>query len=109
MELSHEQIEEIEARLAPPFKAKTLASIYREYPVVDTLKLLALNLVTETGELLRQRGAKSDSALIAVLRQQEDKWKAFCRRAADIEPEPSPGAFRKVLLLLIPLAKGLDW
>lgn len=78
-------------------KAKDLALQYKsgEKTVTEIFQML----VKETRELAH----KSDSALAAILRETEDKWKAFTRLCPDVDPN----GFKRVLHTVIPSSKEL--
>jgi hypothetical protein len=87
-------------------KAKEMADRYRAAPTTSTIKMLFHECVKEITTKSKARGAKSDSAVAAVVKEQDDKWKAFSRLC----PEVNPGGFRRMLAILLPdTAKLMGW
>jgi UPF0288 family protein (methanogenesis marker protein 3) len=84
-------------------KAKEMAEIYKKKPTVDTLARLAHDMVMESKTIAEQRHIKSDSALNSILRELDDKWRAFTKLC----PEVNPNGFKIALHVLVPLAKEI--
>ena len=84
-------------------KAKEYHARYKANPTEDELINIAADMITETKQLAEQRRIKEDRALVAIIREQEDKWKAFVR----LNPGINPGFFKLALHRLIPTAKML--
>jgi hypothetical protein len=84
-------------------KAEELAARYVCSPNIDTVINLATEVVLETKAIASKRNVQTDAAMTAILREQEDKWKAFARRC----PSVRPGAFKLVLHTLVPVAEKL--
>ena len=65
---------------------------------VDTIIFICKQLVMEIKEIMLSRRATSDSAFMAVVKEQDQKWKAIARRLAKIELpfNTHPDAFQKV-------------
>ena len=72
-------------------KAKEYIAKYKESlesDDYDSVKAAATKLVIEfsdeASELLKTRGVKRNSALVAVLKEQNDKWNAVARAFPDV-------------------------
>jgi len=79
-------------------KAKELAARYKENPTQETVAHMAYDMVMEIKALHDARHSRSDASMMAVLREQNDKWKAVCRLCPGI----SVDAFRIVFHSMIP-------
>lgn len=84
-------------------KAKDYHARYLANKTEDELIDIATAMVLETKEIALKRSIKSDSAMAAILREQDDKWKAFVR----LNPGINPSFFKIVLHKLIPVAVHL--
>lgn len=65
-------------------------------------KELVCELVIETGEIAKLRHAKSNPAMLSILREQDQKWKAFARKASTPEQEIIQDGFRKAICQFMP-------
>jgi hypothetical protein len=65
----------------------------------DTLVEIVREFITETHEIIKQRKAKSNDAIIAVFKEQERKWNALRKLTGDWLSEMG---YRKVMLKLYP-------
>ncbi len=81
-------------------KAKDMASGYADAKDKSTyLASTARAMLLEVHELADKRQAKTDSAMAAILNEQDAKWKAFARRA---DKKVSPTGFEAVVRGLMP-------
>jgi len=80
-------------------KAKEYAAQYEALLVtgspVHPAGLIVKQMVSEVGTLQATRQAQTNSAMIAILREQERKWQAFCRIVGDTNLKPE--GFREVI------------
>lgn len=60
-------------------KAKEYAEHYQGDPGTDALIAIANAFAVEVKSIAEQRHATSDGALIAILDEQDRKWRAFAR------------------------------
>jgi hypothetical protein len=84
-------------------KAADMAARYKAEPTTQTLGTLAEEAVMATKTMAEQRKISTDSALASILREQDEKWRAFARRCPDVNPE----GFKIILHKLIPTSKHL--
>ncbi|MCI5108718.1 MAG: hypothetical protein MRY49_02625 [Candidatus Pacebacteria bacterium] len=54
----------------------------------STLPHIMARILEETQTLIDQRGARSERALLAVLREMDQKWKAFARHFPEGKVDP---------------------
>jgi len=65
-------------------KAKEYAERYLSAEDKRTeLVKIAREFILEIRTIAEQRKAKKDMALVAIVKEQEQKWKAFCKRVND--------------------------
>jgi hypothetical protein len=86
-------------------KAKDLAARFKASPTNETLVTLALEVHKEAGVLFKLRKTESNDAYLAVIREQDDKWRAFSRLC----PAVNPDGFRLTLHKLAPLLVPRLW
>jgi hypothetical protein len=84
-------------------KAAEMAAAYKANPTTKTIADLATEAVMATKTMAEARRIASDSALIAILKEQDDKWRAFARKCPDV----NPNGFKIILHQLIPTSKHL--
>lgn len=68
-------------------KAKEYAKKFNDNKTIETFTEICSSFICECGELLRVRHATTDAAAIAVFKEQDQKWKAFCNLVDGIKPE----------------------
>jgi len=90
----------------------TLGELYAGRPTTDEKKdkvdcVIAIchKLLREIGTIATQRNCKCNSAVAAILKEQEQKWQAVWRQIAD--PEIAECAFRRFARLMIPETTSL--
>jgi hypothetical protein len=81
-------------------RAKDYAKQFNRHPVPDTIMEIANCFLRECRELIEVRRAKTDSAAIAILREQDLKWQAFAR----LSPGVRPDGFSQLIKHEMPLA-----
>jgi hypothetical protein len=87
-------------------KAKEYAKMFKENPSLETLKKIAQGYLDECKELLISRHAQTDSAAIAIFREQDQKWKALCYLVEGLKPE----GFRILVCEQWPeIGAGMGW
>lgn len=87
-------------------KAKDLAAKFNAAPEdkrEEVIEDIIFNAIQETRELALKRGVKTDAAMAAIIRECDDKWRAFARLC----PAVSPDGFKVVLHKLIPASVSL--
>jgi len=84
-------------------KAKDYAQRYKTNPTDETLIDIVQEMIMETKTLAEQRKITTESAMIAIIRQQDEKWKAFCRLCSGVNPK----FFKLALHHLIPVSAQL--
>lgn len=84
-------------------KAKTMAGIFKANPSEETVWGLIKDEIRETKELSLVRKVSSDSGMTAILKEADDRWRAF----AKLCPEVNPDAFKISIHKLVPLTKEL--
>ena len=87
-------------------RAKDLAKQFNETPSEQRLDLLCKMVgecVSETRDVALARGVKTDSAMKAVIREVDDKWRAFARQCPGVHPD----GFKMGLHHFIPPSKEL--
>lgn len=84
--------------LVPPIKAKVVAAYFKKSPTVERLREIAVAFHMEAAALMTSRNVKTERAMLAVLKEQDLKWKAFAR----ICPHVSSTGFQKVTHELVP-------
>lgn len=67
-------------------KAKAYAAEFEADPSTETLRGIAKAFLKEIGELRDARRAETNAAMLAILDEQDRKWRAFARRAEDVKP-----------------------
>jgi hypothetical protein len=97
-------------RVLSRMRAKEMAAKFKAEPTVDTLKNLIEVMVFEAKTMIDSRGVKTDSGLLAILKEQNQKYRAFINRvgpphAATINPD----GFKLSMHALIPITKQLPW
>jgi hypothetical protein len=67
-------------------KAKDYAKRYRESEIDKDLEIsgIALDFLQEIFTLVDARHAKTDSAISAIMDEQDNKWKAFARELPEV-------------------------
>ena len=80
-------------------KAEDYAKIWIESgKSTETLMSITILLIKETSTIARERGVGSDEAMASVIKEIDDKWRAF----ANLFPgEFSPEAFRTSIFRLV--------
>ena len=69
-------------------KAKEYAAEYKANPTLEKLGKIAAGMLSEMAIVAETRHAKSDEALISIINEQIDKWRAFAGLAGDgIKPD----------------------
>ena len=92
-------------RLVRPLRAKDMAAFFDADPTPETLVKIACAMDAETSEILKERGIKNDASFLSLLKEQDNKWKAFARRCPDVNPL----AFRLVIKKLHPTTAAFAW
>jgi len=66
--------------------------------LIDTVVFICQQLVMEIKEIMLMRKATSDSAFMAVVKEQDRKWRAIVRRLAkkELPFNINPDAFQKI-------------
>jgi len=82
-------------------KAKEMAERFNASPTDDTLIKIAVDCVKETKVIAEARGVRSNHAMAAVIREMDDKWRAFARLC----PSVAPDGFRTAIHRLVPVSK----
>jgi len=90
-------------------KAKDMAARYLADRTPENAAKIAYDLVMETSAIATARHCQSNSAMTAVLRECDDKWRAFCRLVSSDEfgCTVNTNGFKLVLHKLVPLAVEL--
>jgi hypothetical protein len=68
-------------------KAKDMAARYNAAPTIDTLLSIIHDCIKETKTIADARRVKSNSGMAAVLREVDDKYRAFARQCSDVNPD----------------------
>jgi len=68
-------------------KAKEYAQKFNDDRTLTTFTEICNDFMRECGELINARSAKTDSAALAIFREQDDKWRAFCGLVPGIRRE----------------------
>jgi len=84
-------------------KAHDMILRYQEAPDFKTLEKLAQELVIESRTMMHKRRAKSNTACAAILRELDDKWRAFASKCPEVNPE----GFRIYVHHIAPTSKHL--
>lgn len=84
-------------------KAKEYHARYQANKTDDELIDIATAMVMETKALAEARHIKEDRAMTAIIREQDEKWKAFVR----LNPGINPGFFKLALHKLVPVSAHL--
>lgn len=88
-------------------KAKEQAQQYIDNPTLETMQKIAQEYIRDTGELIKARSCTSNAASRAVIRELDQKWKAFAR-LANVNPDGYKIALRQVLPDVFKAWLGLD-
>jgi hypothetical protein len=64
-------------------KAKEYAKIYLENPTPQSLLKVASDMTIETKDIFEKRHAKTDEAMISIIKEAILKWRAFVRIVGD--------------------------
>ncbi len=64
-------------------KAKQYVEQYKYNPTVETLQKIAFDMIIETKDIMGKRHAKTDEAMISVIKETILKWKAFVNLVGD--------------------------
>lgn len=83
-------------RLSRPLRAKDMAAFYNANPTNTTMAEIVVELLEETSDMAKSRGIKTDSALFALFREQDNKWHACARRCPGVLPSLFQVATRKI-------------
>lgn len=87
-------------------KAKDYAKQFNDNPTEETLKKIADTFILECAEIIKSRRANSDSAALAVLKEQDRKWIAFSNMVTGIRRD----GFREITKEVFPeIIKYLGW
>lgn len=62
-------------------KSKEMAEEYKANPTQETLIGLLRKLITETSKIASARHVRTNSGMASILREQDDKWRSFTRKA----------------------------
>lgn len=84
-------------------KAKEMAERYQAEPTVKTLTSLAGECIKEVKTMAEARGVRDDNPMRQVIREVDDKWRAFARLCPDV----APGGFKAALHAIVPISKEL--
>ena len=84
-------------------KAKEMAATFKADPTAKTASDLVYKVIIETKHLAEKRRISSDSALAAILKEADDKWRAFARQC----PEINPDGFKMAIHQAVPTSKAL--
>lgn len=88
-------------------KAKEYADQYAADPGFETVYQIAQKFIDELKDIILQRKAKVDSAVLAVFKEQDLKWQAF---AALTNFSVKPDGFRILVKEVYPkVAELLNW
>ena len=79
-------------------KAKDYAKQFNESPSVETLSNIAHAFIIECQTIGEVRHVQSESAMLAILNEQDLKWKAFARMIDGVRPD----GFEKMIRELMP-------
>ena len=79
-------------------RAKEYAELFNKNRSIENLIEISGRFVKECIEIAETRKAKSDSALIAILNEQDLKWKAFARLIDGVKPD----GFEQLVKLQLP-------
>lgn len=71
----------------PMKKAKEYAAEFEADPTRETLRGIAHAFMVEVKEIIATRNARSNSALLSILDEQDRKWRAFARRIEGVRPD----------------------
>ena len=89
--------------LVRPLRAKVIAAYFNESPTIERLREVAIAFHQEAAALLKSRNVKTEGAMLAVLREQDLKWRAFARICDEVRPT----AFQAVTHELVPETRTL--
>ena len=84
-------------------KAKEMAATFKADPTAKTASGLVYKVIMETKELAEKRKISSDSALAVILKEADDKWRAFARLCPEIHPD----GFKLAIHKSVPASKVL--
>ena len=79
-------------------KAKEMAERFNATPTPETVGAILWDLHQETALMLKSRNVKALVPMLAAFREQENKWKAFCRRCSGVDET----AFKRITHKLCP-------
>jgi hypothetical protein len=85
-------------------KAKEYAEKYLASPTRETMTQIAIEFDEETSNLVKARNVKSDSAFLSILREMDDKWRSFAKRAGANE-----NGYRIIMRKLHPSTAQFAW
>lgn len=74
-------------------KAKEYADQYIANPTHECLVDVCTKFALEVEQLVKQRNAKCDDALFAILNELDMKWRSFVRQLGDKNPNLSADGF----------------
>jgi len=86
-------------------KAKEMAKRFQESPTEDTLKRLLHDCIMESKDFISRRNVQADDALAGILRELDDKWRAFARLC----PQVNPDGFKVGISKVAPVSKEMLW
>lgn len=87
-------------------KASEYAAKYLADPTPSNADAILKEFVAEFETLLRERGTPTQDGILAILRQQDDKWQGLARRVTGIDPY----VFRTLVCQRTPkFAEALGW
>ena len=81
-------------------KAKEYYERYKKNPTKEEVESILIDMLIEIKEIAEKRRVQRKSALFAVVKEIEDKWKAFVRLTKDNRIRTD--GFRNVLKKLMP-------
>ena len=67
-------------------KATDYAEMLKKSNTDKTLSKVGSAFLAECAELIDLRNAKSDKAILAIFREQDNKWRALCRFVDGLNP-----------------------
>jgi hypothetical protein len=85
-------------------KAKEYAAKYLASPTRETMTDIACAFDADTVSLVKARNVKSDQAFKSILREMDDKWRAFARIAGC-----NPDGYRIIMRKLHPTTAAFAW
>lgn len=68
-------------------KAKEMASMWNASPTRETLLEIINSTIDDMNGMIKTRNIKTDTALIAALRECDTKWRAFASRVNGVNPD----------------------